>query len=313
LLLDAPLNVGDGRGRGLHQLLGLADVQRRPDAALFLDPRQPQRFLAGRQSASGDLELEGPARAAESSAGDRADHADLHGAPGPLGGKEVRAGRFRSLPIPAPEVQFPREQPVDLEDIVAAAMVITCVGFGAMFSLGVFLEPMSAAESWSRTGISTAALLDFLCMGLGSFLWGWLSDRFGTRAVVLTGGVLLGLGTVLASHAPTLTSFQIYFGVMVGFASGSLFTPLTATTTRWLWLMGAGAGWLVAALLIGAVVPFTLVVIMPTNHELLAPGRDPAAAGTRTLLERWGRLHAVRSVLGLLATGLYLWLLRAAP
>jgi hypothetical protein len=73
------------------------------------------------------------------------------------------------------------------------------------------------------------------------------------------------------------------------------------------WLMGAGAGWLVAALLIGAVVPFTLVIIMPTNHALLA------TAETRTLLERWGRLPAVRSVLGLLATGRYLWLLRGAP
>jgi MFS family permease len=117
--------------------------------------------------------------------------------------------------------------------IVGAAMVITCVGYGAMFSLGVFLQPMAAAEGWSRTGISMAALLNFLGMGVGSFVWGALSDRFGTRAVVLTGGVLLGLGTVLASQAPTLTWFQIYFGVMVGFASGSLFTPLTATTTRW--------------------------------------------------------------------------------
>jgi Domain of unknown function (DUF1772) len=79
------------------------------------------------------------------------------------------------------------------------------------------------------------------------------------------------------------------------------------------WLMGAGPAWLVAALLIGAVVPFTLIVIMPTNHALLTPARDPAAAETRTLLERWGRLHAVRSVLGLLATGLYLCLLRGAP
>ena len=117
--------------------------------------------------------------------------------------------------------------------IVGAAMVITCVGFGAMFSLGVFLQPMAAAEGWSRTGISTAALLNFLCMGVGSFLWGALSDRFGTRAVVLTGGVLLGLGTVMASRAPSLTWFQLSFGVMVGFASGSLYAPLTATTTRW--------------------------------------------------------------------------------
>jgi MFS family permease len=117
--------------------------------------------------------------------------------------------------------------------VAGAAMVTTCAGFGAMFSLGVFLQPIAAAEGWSRTGISTAALLNFLGMGVGSFVWGALSDRSGTRAVVLAGGVLLGLGTVLASQAPTLTWFQIYFGVMVGFASGSLFAPLTATTTRW--------------------------------------------------------------------------------
>jgi Domain of unknown function (DUF1772) len=78
------------------------------------------------------------------------------------------------------------------------------------------------------------------------------------------------------------------------------------------WLLGAGAGWLIAALLIGAVVPFTAIVIMPTNHRLSAPGRDLGSAETRALLERWGRLHAVRTALSLLATGLYLWLLLGA-
>jgi MFS family permease len=117
--------------------------------------------------------------------------------------------------------------------IVAAGMVVTCIGFGAMFSLGVFLQPMSEAEGWSRTGISTAALLNFLCMGVGSFVWGALSDRLGTRAVVLLGGVLLGLGTVMASQAPTLGQFQVYFGVVVGFAAGSLYATMTATATRW--------------------------------------------------------------------------------
>src|SRR5262245_1945079 len=117
--------------------------------------------------------------------------------------------------------------------IVGAAMIITCIGYGAMFSLGVFLQPIAVAEGWSRTGISTAALLNFLCMGLGSLVWGALSDRFGTRAVVLAGGVLLGGGTVLASQASSLVGFQLFFGVMVGFSSGSLFSPLTATTTRW--------------------------------------------------------------------------------
>ena len=71
------------------------------------------------------------------------------------------------------------------------------------------------------------------------------------------------------------------------------------------WLLGAGILWLVAALLIGAVVPFTFIAIMPTNNALLAAGRDLASAETRALLERWARLHAVRSVLSLAASVLY--------
>jgi hypothetical protein len=78
------------------------------------------------------------------------------------------------------------------------------------------------------------------------------------------------------------------------------------------WLLGASAWWLVAGLLIGLPVPFTLIVIMPANHKLLATDRDPASAETRALLERWGKLHAVRSVSSLLATVLLLWQLCAA-
>jgi hypothetical protein len=73
------------------------------------------------------------------------------------------------------------------------------------------------------------------------------------------------------------------------------------------WLLGASVWWLVAGLLIGSAVPFTLIVIMPTNHKLLATDRDPVSAETRALLERWGKLHAVRSVVSLLATVLLLW------
>jgi len=78
------------------------------------------------------------------------------------------------------------------------------------------------------------------------------------------------------------------------------------------WLWGGGMGWLVAALMIGAVVPFTFVGIMPTNHELMAPTRDLGSPETRTLLERWARLHAVRTVLSLAATVTYLVLLGRA-
>lgn len=73
------------------------------------------------------------------------------------------------------------------------------------------------------------------------------------------------------------------------------------------WWLGGGLQWAIAALLIGSVVPFTLIGIMPTNQKLLAPGRDPGSAETRTLLDRWAQLHAVRTALSIAATMLYLW------
>ncbi|MGH8770989.1 MAG: DUF1772 domain-containing protein [Burkholderiales bacterium] len=63
--------------------------------------------------------------------------------------------------------------------------------------------------------------------------------------------------------------------------------------------------------LIGAVVPFTFIAIMPTNHSCLRRG-DIASAETRGLLEHWAKLHAVRSCLSLVATVLFLWQLSSA-
>jgi Anthrone oxygenase len=72
------------------------------------------------------------------------------------------------------------------------------------------------------------------------------------------------------------------------------------------WLLGGGLLWLIGAVLIGLVVPFTFIAVMPTNHQLLVPGRDLSSVETRSLLEKWGRLHAVRSVLSFLASIMYL-------
>jgi hypothetical protein len=72
-----------------------------------------------------------------------------------------------------------------------------------------------------------------------------------------------------------------------------------------LWMQGFGPLWLWGAILIFSVVPFTLVVIRPTNQRLSEPDRDRRSAETHHLLEKWGRLHAVRSVLSLTASILY--------
>jgi MFS family permease len=117
--------------------------------------------------------------------------------------------------------------------IVAVGALMTCVAIGSMFSLAIYLQPMSADTGWSRTGISSAMTLDFLVMGAAGFGWGTLSDRFGPRPVVLAGAVLLGLGLVLASGTTSLPAFQLTYGVVVGLAAGAFFAPMIAAATNW--------------------------------------------------------------------------------
>jgi MFS family permease len=117
--------------------------------------------------------------------------------------------------------------------IVAVGALMTCVAFGAVFSLAVFLQPMADATGWSRAGISGAMTLVFLAMGAGGFAWGTLSDRIGARPVVLAGSVLLALGLALASRAGSLLEFQLAYGLLVGFAAGSFFPPFIAVVSNW--------------------------------------------------------------------------------
>jgi uncharacterized membrane protein len=67
------------------------------------------------------------------------------------------------------------------------------------------------------------------------------------------------------------------------------------------WTQGRGLPVLVGGVLLGLVIPFTLIVILPTNKRLLASDLDRRSAEAARLLVRWGRLHAVRTALGLLA------------
>jgi MFS family permease len=193
--------------------------------------------------------------------------------------------------------------------IVGAGALMGCVAIGALFSLAVFLQPMSDATGWSRTGISTAMTLDFLTMGVAAFGWGVLTDRFGPRIVVLSGAVLLGLGLVLASRATSLLEFQLVYGVLVGVAAGAVFAPMMVTVTGWfekhrglaVSIVSAGMGvapmtispfaqwlissydWRTAQLVIGIaawvlLVPAALLVRRPPAVTAAAPG-VPAEGG----------------------------------
>ncbi len=77
------------------------------------------------------------------------------------------------------------------------------------------------------------------------------------------------------------------------------------------WLTGGDVWWLVGGMVLVSIVPFTVVVIMPTNKQLLDPALDRRSDKTTQLLSHWGRLHTVRTILSILALVIFLYLLAA--
>jgi uncharacterized membrane protein len=63
------------------------------------------------------------------------------------------------------------------------------------------------------------------------------------------------------------------------------------------WLLSSNEIWLIGGILIVAVIPFTLVFILPINKKLFDPSLDTNSEAARQLLMRWGKLHAVRTAL----------------
>ena len=70
--------------------------------------------------------------------------------------------------------------------------------------------------------------------------------------------------------------------------------------------------WAIAAALILANWPYTLLVMLPTNKQIDVWPIEDAGAGSRALIVKWGKMHAIRTALGLAATAAYLALAATA-
>ena len=99
--------------------------------------------------------------------------------------------------------------------IVAAGGLLGCIAIGAMFSLPVFLLPISRDTDWSVTGVSSAMTIGFLAMAVASIAWGTLSDRLGPRlAWCLPGSVdPVGKPCFWRAWQHRFIAFQLLFGL----------------------------------------------------------------------------------------------------
>jgi len=183
--------------------------------------------------------------------------------------------------------------------VLAAAFVIITMSIGTLFTLGVFLRPIEESMGWSRSGIGAIGLFNWIVMGAGGVVSGFVSDRLGTRRVVLVGAGLLGLGLVLSSHVQQVWQLYVTFGLLVGAGVSTFYVPLTVLAIKWFEgrrgmaaaVVSAGNGlgilvlapltrwlinefdWRVAFLVLGNL---AWVVVLPCALLLKGPGGQPS-------------------------------------
>jgi MFS family permease len=117
---------------------------------------------------------------------------------------------------------------------LAMSLLLMTIGGSGMYSVTVVLPRMQQDFGIARGAASIPYTLTMVGFGLGGILMGRLADRFGVMAVVMLGGIGLGLGYIAAGLAPNVVLVGVAQGLLIGLLGTSAsFAPLVADTTRW--------------------------------------------------------------------------------
>jgi MFS family permease len=196
--------------------------------------------------------------------------------------------------------------------IVAAAFFIVLVMLGANTTFGTFFNPISEEFSWKRAVTSVAFSLSALIGGSMSIVMGLLNDRLGPRFVLTLCGITAGVGFLLMSQINSLWQLYLFYGLIIGGASGGAYVPPLSTVARWftkrrtsmsgIVLIGLGLGTLImppiASFLIErlswrwsyAILGLIVLVIVTIAAQFLK--RDPSKIGLKPYGEESaGEIH----------------------
>ena len=126
---------------------------------------------------------------------------------------------------------------------------------GTVYAWSVFKKPLMTAHGWSETSVQVTFMICIGVIGLAAAFGGTLVDKKGPRFVATIGGILFGVGTLLAGLADQIGSIWLMylgFGLVAGLGNGFGYVTPIATLIRWfpdkrglvtgLAVMGFGAG-----------------------------------------------------------------------
>ena len=134
-----------------------------------------------------------------------------------------------------PELSAPRRSVETRESWVVACVALGILGmsYGAPLVTVVALKPIAAEFGTERSAPALAIAMTYIGAGAGGIFMGWLAERIGIRAVVATGGAMIGCGLAFASSG---SIWRLYAGnlLLVGLlGASSMFAPLMTYVSRW--------------------------------------------------------------------------------
>jgi MFS family permease len=103
--------------------------------------------------------------------------------------------------------------------VVAGSFLLHAVSYGARYSFGIFVQPLTMENGWSRTVISLAASINMLFFAAGGIYAGRLLDRIAPRWIATAGACVGALGFILSAFASTPLTFYLAYGLLCGLGS----------------------------------------------------------------------------------------------
>ena len=140
------------------------------------------------------------------------------------------------------------QKSISITQVLICGAAIVTLSMGIRHGFGLWLQPITQAQGWSRETFAFAIALQNLAWGVSGIFAGMLADRFGAFKVVIGGSILYALGLTGMAAAPTPLLFSASAGVLIGMAqAGTTYAVIYGVIGRNVspekrsWAMGVAA------------------------------------------------------------------------
>lgn len=127
-------------------------------------------------------------------------------------------------------------RPEGNRNVIAVAAIIMQISLGAVYGYSVLTTPVMQVGGWTATAVAIMFESAILFLGVGCLLGGLWQDRAGPRIVAVTGGILYGLGYIIAAYGVAARSILLIvlgYGVVGGIGIGFAYITPVATLVKW--------------------------------------------------------------------------------